>query len=371
MRKLRSIIPVGCILLLMGISMFAVPTAQAAEKVVFGPPTEGTRVTFNENSIDGPALSGFLMDFPTGFPAGYPRGFPKSALAWTGTDSLHRLNYLISNDGLHYTNKHTLNETSLWRPAVALMNGAGFNVNGLVSRGEVLALAWTGDDAAHTLNLEYIDTYDFHLIKKITLWGETSFTAPAISFWASPTQPEFGVRIAWGGTDPNNTLNTLRFNQNGQISSKQTFWGWRTHSRPDLQYFSNNGMDRNAILAWTGPDLRLHDAQSTDMVHWTLLSDQHPIVEWSNSAPSMIHTAINIPSYWLAWTGLDAAHSLNVMYTENFPTWQDVQSKTTFHETPLGGPELAYVGVTKQVIVAWADNAAPHTLHVAVIFTAS
>ncbi len=339
MRKPKWLIIVWCILLIIGIPLIQQPTAKAASAVVFGPPTEGTKITLAENSIDGPALAGFLA------------GPPKSVIAWTGTDAQHLLNYMTSNDGLHYSNKHTLGENSLWRPAVTISSGG---------KSPIITLAWTGTDSAHTLNLMSIDAVDFHIIKKVTLWGETSFTAPAVTRWGSGY-----ILLSWAGTDSNHSLNTIAFDRTGQIFSKQILWGWSSHSRPDIQYDDSNG---HALLAWTGPDLQLHDAQSADTIHWTLLSGTQPIPEWSNSAPSMIHATINMPPYWLAWTGLDSAHSLNVMYTENFPIWHNVGSKTTFHEYLLGGPELAYIGVSEQVIVAWTGAEAGHFLHVAVIY---
>src|SRR5262249_18604504 len=46
------------------------------------------------------------------------RPFNKSAIAWTGSDAAHHLNVETSADGLHFANKRTPGETSPFRPDV-------------------------------------------------------------------------------------------------------------------------------------------------------------------------------------------------------------------------------------------------------------
>lgn len=314
----------------------AAPTALA---VVFGPPAEGAKVTLDDTSIDGPALWSS------------PTGSPKAILAWTGTDTQHRLNYMTSTDGLQYANKHILADTSPWRPAVTFDSGgrAGF-----------IVVAWTGRDAAHTLNVEYIDAFNFAVLQKLTLWGNTSFSAPAIAVFGGGT-----VALAW--TDQAQTLNVLRISNQRQVLGKTRLEGWGSLGTPDLS------LDRSTnqlILSWAGLDERTGFATSTNAIQWTVPSAP-PIQEWTAAVLGMIGiNATNMPIHWLAWSGTlsDSAHHLNAQYTESFPNWVNANSKTTFGETSLGGPALGYLGVNRQLLITWTGTDAAHHLNVAVIF---
>jgi hypothetical protein len=342
---------VATALTLVGIGRATAATAQASPArpaVVFGPPAEGAKtILWGETSIDGPALW-----------AGTGTA-PKAVLAWTGTDPQHRLNYMTSSDGLRYADKHILGETSLWRPAVF------FNASG---RGEpygTIILAWTGTDEQHTLNVEFISTPDNQLVKKFTFWGDNSFTAPAI------TELNDTTYLAWAGTDANHSLNILPISRTLEVGTKVTLWQWSSISRPDLSYdYVTNAF----VFAWTDRNNRLAFAQSPlDISHWSMPTTS-PLGELSAWAPSMLGRQVtNMPAHWLAWTGAmqDTAHHLNVQYTESYPNWNNVGSKTTFDETAIAGPELAYAGVNRQVLVSWTGTDDAHTLNVAVIFVNS
>jgi len=323
-------------------SQVSAASAPAPAKVVFSPPAEGPKVTLPETSIDGPAMWA------------HPASSPINAvIAWTGTDSLHHLNYMTSVDGLSYTNKHTLNETSLWRPAVT------FDSEG---RAGIIVLAWTGTDPAHTLNVLYIDAYDFRPLTKLTLWGETSFTAPAIAAYGAGE-----VALSWAGTDAGHTVNVIRISRFRQVVGKSTYWGWSSLSRPDLNWNADRGQ---MLLSFTGPNHRLYFATSTDATNFTMPSTS-PMAEYSNWAPSMLGiTNNNFPNYWVTWTGTDAAHSVNVQYTESFPNWPVDNSKAVLSEQAISGPALAYVGwpTTSNrgyVLVGWTGVDAAHHLNVA------
>lgn len=320
--------------------------ASAAPTVVFGPPAEGTKVTLADTSIGGPSL------------VTNPTGSPRAILAWTGTDAAHHLNYLTSSDGLHYTNKHTLVETSPYRPAVAFDSGgrAGF-----------IVVAWTGTNGAHTLNVAYIDAATFAVTRKVTFWGTTSLGAPGVVVYGGGE-----VALAWSGTGQTGQhINVLRLSPQGQVLGQgQVGLGAAGPNGESL----NLAVDRNTsklLLSWVEPVQtvsRLFFATSTDAVQWTT---PQAIAEYSDQAAATLgFQAFNMPTHWLAWTGTggDTAHHLNVQYTESFPDWTNVNSKTTFRETDLGAPALGYVGVTRQVVVAWTGTDAAHHLNVAVIY---
>jgi hypothetical protein len=314
---------------------------------VFGPPAEGAKVTLDDTSIDGPAIAATYA--------------PATVLAWTGTDAAHHLNLLTSQDGLHYANKRILPETSLWRPAVAFIDsGRGAPYGTIV-------LAWTGTDQAHTLNLEFIATPDFSVKEKITFWGETSFTAPALATINGDVNSD--VYLAWAGTDGAHTLNVLHHTTIDEQNAKQTLWGWSSVSRPNISHDQSAGSTIALILAWTGTDNHLAFATSADRTHWAAAGTS-PLGQRSAWAPSLIaFYATNMPTHWLAWTGSGtrATRALSVQYTESFPDWTDVNCQTTLDEAAISGPELAYVGVTDQVLLMWTGTDAAHRLNLAVV----
>src|SRR5437016_2300036 len=69
------------------------------------------KVTLTETSIAAPAL--WTTEVPN-----RSASF-NAVLAWTGTDAAHHLNTLLSTDGVSYSNKRTLSDTAISRPAVS------------------------------------------------------------------------------------------------------------------------------------------------------------------------------------------------------------------------------------------------------------
>jgi hypothetical protein len=109
----------------------------------------GNKHTLNEQSNHGPVLLMFNG---------------RLFIAWTGTDS--RLNVMSSADlGATWQNKQTLNETSPTEPAIAVFGGK-------------LILMWNGTDFENHLN--FIESADgIHWSNKITL-GDTSGHHPGM-----------------------------------------------------------------------------------------------------------------------------------------------------------------------------------------------
>lgn len=312
------------------------PMQAASPATVFGPPSEVSKVTLGDTGIDGPAL----WTSPT--------GSTRAVIAWTGTDARHRLNYMTSSNGLSFTNKHILNESSPFRPAIVAVSS---DVNPTVE------LAWTGDDAAHHINLlSGVPGLGF---EKVTL-PDTSFTAPSLALNGGV------VYVAWAGTDANHSLNVVPVVWRGGLSvgAKVTLSQFSSISRPNIAF---DPTGNQLILSYTSPSGRINFATSPDGVHWTVPSSS-PLAEWSDVSPTMVGFATNnMPRYFVAWRGVDPAHSLNVQYTESFPRWPLDSSKGTLHETSFGGPTLGFVGVYRQALVAWTGTDVAHHLNVAVI----
>lgn len=325
-----------------------------ASQVVYGAPTESAKVTLSDTSIDGPAIA---------------TAYPGDVIAWAGTDSLHHLNVMTSSDGLSYSDKHILPETSNWRPAVAFIS----SLRGLPLEG-TLVLAWTGTDPHHTLNLELISMPAFKVTQKIIFWGETSFTAPAVSVLAGDINSD--IYLAWAGTDYAHTLNVIHRTTMPQSQDKKTFWGWSSMSRPNLYNDLANDSKGGEILAWTGvSNNRVYFAYSakdtSNRTYWTMPSTS-PLSQQSAWAPSMIgFSASTQPTHWVAWTGSGTTsdRALNVMYTQHYPTWSEANAQATFNETAISGPALAIVPTSgeSQVLIGWAGTDPAHHLNVAIV----
>lgn len=326
----------------------ATDVAHAAPQTSFGTPKEGTKVVLNDTSIDGPALATTYA--------------PATVMAWTGTDANHHLNVMTSNDGLHYANKHILPELSFWRPAVAFIDtGRGAPYGTIV-------LAWTGTDPEHTLNVEFIKTPDFTVTRKIIFWGETSFTAPALATINGDVNSD--IFLSWAGTDNAHTVNVMHLMSNSDQTDKQTFWGWKSLSRPNLST-DPSSTGTGLILSWTGPNNRIYFANSADKVNWNM-SDSSPLSRQTQWAPTMIgFYATALPAHWLAWAGngTSATGNVNVQYTQNYPNWSDANSTASLDETAISSPALIYNGdgSTRQVLIGWAGTDYYNHLNIAVI----
>ncbi len=322
--------------------------ALASPQVAFGQPTEGTKVILDDTSIDGPALATTYA--------------PATALAWTGTDANHHLNIMTSSDGLHYSNKHILPELSLWRPAIAFIDtGRGAPYGTIV-------LAWTGTDANHTLNVELITTPDFTVTRKVTLWGESSFTAPALATINGDINSD--IYLSWAGTDSAHTVNVMHLTTNSDATDKHTQWGWSSVSRPNLSTDPSSS-GTGLILSWTGSNHRIYFANSADGVSWTT-PGASPLSVQTDWAPTMIgFSATALPTHWLAWAGNGTSPSgnVNVQYTQSYPGWGDANSSGSLDETAISSPALIYNGdgTSRQVLIGWAGTDQYNHLNIAVI----
>ena len=330
--------------------------AHANPNPVSVPPKEGPKVVLGDTSIDGPAI---LTTYQ-----------PATALAWTGTDALHHLNLMTSSDGLKYGNKHILAETSLWRPALAFIDtGRGAPYGTIV-------IAWTGTDANHTLNIAFIKTPEYTVTRKITFWGEWSFTAPALATINGDVNSD--IYLSWAGTDPAHTVNVMHMSTNPEKFDKHILWGWSSVSRPNLamDHSYTGAADQSPlILSWTGVNHRIYFAGTTDRVHWTMAPGS-PLSMQTAWAPTMIgFHAPGLPDHWLAWTGSGTTNSqrINVQYTQHYPAWSDTNSKTTLVEWAISSPALTYNGdgTTGEVLLAWTGVDYYHHLNVAAITLAT
>jgi hypothetical protein len=226
------------------------------------------KVTLNDTSIDGPALAS---------------GNGRTFLAWTGTDGPHHVNVMSSTDNYSFGNKVTLGETSPFGPALAFGNGR-------------LYLAWTGTDSQHRLNV-MSSTDGIHWSNKVTL-GDTSYWGPALSC------TDGRLYLLWSGTDGNRSLNVMDSGDGLSFTNKVTL-GDSSYFHPSL---AKNGP---WLLSWTGRDSQAHlnVISSTSNTHGfgkkVIDSDQ------GAAAPAL---AVFQSRVLIAWTGTDSQHHLNVAY---------------------------------------------------------
>jgi hypothetical protein len=327
----------------------AVPASAARRAPASSGPqaiTLSHKITLNESSIDGPALASILDNF---------EGIHFiTAIGWTGTDALHHLNLIWSSDDpangvTHFARKVTLHETSFVRPAVVVTaSGIGLTF-----------IAWTGTDPAHTLNVMSIGTATGTVVRKVTLWGETSIGAPSLIEWKS------GVALAWTGTDANHSLNVLpmSFDQPLGFGVKTILPQFSSLAGPNLSVYSN-ATTRLLVLNWSTTTLHLNQAYSTDGVHFTSALGPGGTPQLSTFGPSSFyHQSEGAPEYWLAWTGTDTIHYLNLQWTSHWPQWPDpATTKHLLVEAGLGGPQIAF---NDGFILAWTGTDPAHSLNIA------
>jgi hypothetical protein len=327
------------------------PTAAAPAQPKLSTPHLINKVTLNDTSLDGPAVA-----LSTEFSAG--------VLAWTGTDSAHHLNLRLtqaSNLGvsdLAKGSKRTLAETSISRPAVA--------INGGDSTPSV-TVAWVGTDPKHTLNVLF-DVYGEHP-EKLTLWGETSFTSPALSI---DPMSSMEMMLAWSGNDANHSINVLPIDvaqPHLARGTKTTLWKFHSLARPSLAL----GWDAVSYvyrLSWTELETHRLAYALSDGMTFTMPSSS-PMSETSLKGPSLITARSEGTEYtadFIAWTGTDTNRSLNVRYTLHFPTWGNpATTKATFKESCLGGPTLNQADPQVAPIIAWTGTDPAHHLNLAQI----
>lgn len=331
-----------------GAANAASPPHGAATVAAYGIPHEASKVILPEMSRDGPAL--WTQRGPSA-PVG-----PMGVLAWTGTDG--RLNYLFTNDGIHFFGKQIVNEYSAVRPAVVRGTGSGgFDAP--------VALAWRGADPGHRLNVLYAVTGAPTV--KLTLWQDNTFTSPALEWLDSNT-----LLLVWAGTDSGHALNLLPITVTSRAltpGAKTILWNYHSAGQPAL---INDGSVLPAqprmFLSWTDMTTnRITFATSPDSKTWTL---QPAFAEWSGAGPSMMGLNERLdymPPYWLGWTGMDTAHHVNVLYASDFSHWTTSNVKATLPELAVGGTVIGFVlsPPDQQMLVAWTGTDTAHHLNVA------
>lgn len=279
-----------------------------------------------------------------------------SALAWTGTDANHSLNVMESSDGMTYGGKLTFAESSNSRPAVVATGTP-----------PSIVLAWTGTDLNHSLNLLCRGTAcgsSMNSLRKLTL-SDNSFTSPALARYGN------GYLLTWAGTDALHTLNVLPFTLSAsgfRLGAKTILWGFGATSTPSVALDPHNNQ---LLLGWaaTSPANQIMFATSGDGAHW---SAAQTFGAYSSASPQgYALAASDIPAYWMTWASADPAHAIYVRFTQSFPQWPRTSNETRTGETAFGAPALGYVGIGGQTLLAWTGTDALHHINIATFTTAT
>lgn len=328
----------------------AAPTAVAAPRIpglahvaAYGQPKEISKVTLGDVSSDG--LS--LWTSPT--------GDIRAELSWISgdADTAHHLSLMSSSDGVTWSDKSTSGETSNFRPAMTRFGPAS---------SDNIVQAWTGSDANQSLNVSEGHTPWMNYMK-LTLWNENSFTSPGVAVMGKD------IYLAWAGTDANHSLNVDHIVQRTGpllVDFKVTLKSWSSITAPTLSY---DPVGKQLLMSWIGTDKRIHFATSSDGKTWTQPKNS-PISEWSDATPDLFAaSSTTVPGYWMTWrgTGTDKLHHINVAYTQSFPSWPLAGSKGILDEMAFGGPEIGYIGVAHQTLLAWVGTDKLHHINAAII----
>lgn len=232
--------------------------------------------------------------------------------------------------------KVTLPETSIDGPSLA-------------SLATTSVIGWTGTDAAHHLNVEISrDGLNFDRSTKLIL-NETSPFRPDVGLFSENT----AISIAWTGTDANHSLNFLPITDSGgtfTLGTKQVLSQFSSNAGPHLVQIGPNSV----ALCWTSRSGQPKVAVAGGDLRFRLAAT---LPEATAFAPSML---FRTSGDWIAWTGLDSAHRLNLEATTTFPSFPN--PKTILGDTAFGGPALGINGGNQ---IAWTGTDPAHHLNVA------
>ena len=296
------------------------------------------RINYGDSGIDHEmfavegvaAIKRTLTDTAIGAPALANVNDTVLAIAWTGTDSSHHLNVMGSRDeDFSFGNKVILPETSFDGPGFCFGNGRAY-------------LAWVGTDSEHHLNV--VSSPDCqHFSNKVTM-ADTSRFGPALAFGNGK------VFIAWVGTDSGWSLNVMSSTDGVTWKDKVTLHE-SSDSAPSLA-FANGRL----YLLWQGTDHNssINILESTDGVHFT---NKVTLQDSSDFHPTLGALPAELV---LAWTGRDSSHHLNTMRSTTGS--HGFGSKLVYDDTSIAAPALLMF--RGKMYIAWTGTDSSHRLNV-------
>ena len=251
-------------------------------------------------------------------------------IGWTSTNTAHNLNVMTYNtDTNAFGSTQILTETTLAGSGPALVNWNG-----------TLYIAWRGTD--NQLNVgQYDDAHPTHLANKVTL-SEHSLNAPSIAAWNNR------LYLGWRGTD--GRLNIITSTNGRQFSSKLTY-PIAIRTSPTITY-----TPLGLVVAWEDMSTSSHivvASYSTSIS--TLLKNKVTLTATSQLPVGL--TAFSSPRSWIgiAWRTASDAH-IHLGVFEGSPVLQFAVE--TAQTTPYGP------GLTLFDYMAWTGTDTAHSVNV-------
>jgi hypothetical protein len=200
------------------------------------------------------------------------------------------VNVITSPDGLYWSNKRTISETSHRRcpPAIAYLN-------------DRLYLAWTGRDRKNHINITSFtvaDDGELAEYAKVTLDEESTDEAGPALLGANDL-----LYLVWQGRDDH--INVVESKNGKDFQNKRTLKEKSPHTATPGITFGDGFL----YISWIGHDDRLNIDSSTDGLTW---SNKTTLNEKSTST-GVSGLAYGNNTLFLDWSGTDHKHHINVM----------------------------------------------------------
>lgn len=180
--------------------------------------------------------------------------------------------------------------------------------------------------------------------------GETTIAAPALA-----SIDDDRLIVGWTGTDDDHSLNVAKSAANFESDHR----GLHFVGKKQLGETSDHGPavacgDGRLFLAWTGTDdkHRLNLMQSADATRFT---GKVTFEQTSTCGPAL---AFFRGRLYIAWVGTDEEHRLNIAYTTDYRT---LRGKKTLNESSHDGPSLAVV--KNRLYLLWRGTDRGHELN--------
>jgi glucose/arabinose dehydrogenase len=300
-------------------------------------PTELSKVTLPDASLVAPAL----------WTAGRqpPSGAPLAVLAWAGSDSARHLNFERSTDGMTFTNKVVLSDTSYTTPAVLVVNS------------NIVVLAWVGNDSGHHINVMY-DAYGKRTKLRLP---EASWRAPSLTYFKGQ------IWLAWTGTDSGHSLNVMPMGAHGLTPGRRvTLSLYNSRSAPGL---TTDATGSQLLMTWTAlaSPGKIMFARSSNGVNWARPGGQPS--QTSLAQPNMLAlnpTPVDGHTYYWAWTSTNSLRSISLVFGETISSWSAV---VLLPESANGAPVMGYPGPNGTLLLVWTGNDTGRHLNIATVGT--
>jgi hypothetical protein len=258
-------------------------------------------------------------------------------LAWAGTDSPSRINVMSSADGIAWSGKAAMHETTGNAPAVA------------VDRGRVF-VAWTGDDRKHSVNLVSTADEKFRAWDEKIVFSESSLAGPALAVGGGR------LYLAWTGLD--RRMNVMSWDGGATWSDKVTL-SETSAGRPSLVVQNDT-----LYVLWSGTD-RAHSLNAIAVTPDGQFGDAIALGETSPYTPVSAVGADGLPR--LLWTGSGNRFLNAAVYGAPLPDGlSSAQAdKRTYEDTAADGPAAcAWQG---RIALAWTGTDQSGRLNVATL----